>query len=128
MFNLLAGNSDGHAKNLALLYHEGQQASLAPIYDLVCTRAIARIDTKLGLSIAGEFNPDKVTFNHWGKLAKACNIREQYLKKLLQQIAETLLDSVTQTRERFEEEHGEYPPLQRVQQVVTKLCKKTLKQ
>ena len=50
IFNVLAGNSDGHAKNLALIYNQNHQANLAPFYDLVCTRAIERIDSRLALS------------------------------------------------------------------------------
>ena len=34
-FNWLAGNSDGHAKNLALLYDNGA-IRMAPFYDLIC--------------------------------------------------------------------------------------------
>ena len=34
IFNVLAGNSDGHAKNLSLLYRPGGEIRLAPFYDL----------------------------------------------------------------------------------------------
>ena len=51
IFNVLAGNSDGHAKNLSLLYTPDGEIRLAPFYDLVCTRAIDRIDHHLALSV-----------------------------------------------------------------------------
>jgi len=128
IFNLLAGNSDGHVKNLALIYNEQDQVTLAPFYDLVCTRAVDRIDTKLALSIGSEFNPGNITFNHWVELSHECNIREQYIKKLLHEIAETLLDSVKVTVQQFEADHGPYPALQIIEQVVTKQCTRALKQ
>jgi serine/threonine-protein kinase HipA len=67
VFNVLAGNSDGHAKNLALLHLGDGTTRLAPFYDLVCTRAIARIDVHLAFEVGGERNPrghtPKPTFN-----------------------------------------------------------------
>ena len=36
-FNVICGNADGHAKNLALV--RTKTVRLAPLYDLVCTRA-----------------------------------------------------------------------------------------
>lgn len=128
MFNLLAGNSDGHAKNLALLYDENQQVHLAPFYDLVCTRAIDHVDTKLALSIGGEYNPGKIKLDHWARLAQDCDINEQYVRKTLHQMAESLLDNITVVRAQFENQHGPYPALQRIQIVVTKQCRKTLQQ
>lgn len=128
IFNVLAGNSDGHAKNLSFIYNEHHQAKLAPFYDLVCTRAIERIDTKLALSIGGEFNPDKIISKDWAKFAEECNIRQDYLNKLIQKIAETLLDAVSKNNPIFESIFSAYPALQRVKIFITKQCKKILKQ
>lgn len=126
IFNFLAGNSDGHAKNLSFVYNEKHQPILAPFYDLVCTRAIARIDTRLAFSIGGEFDPGKITIQHWIKLAQACDVRELYLKELLRDVAEQLLQNISVVRTRFERQYGPCPALQRVQQVVTKQCKKVI--
>lgn len=126
IFNVLAGNSDGHAKNLSLIYDQTQQARLAPFYDLVCTRAIERIDTRLALSVGGEFNPDNIYPDHWGLFAETCNISTSYLQKLILNIAETLSKNIAITIEQFEAQHGKYPALQRVKMGVEKRCKKVL--
>jgi serine/threonine-protein kinase HipA len=128
IFNVLAGNSDGHAKNLSLLYNTKNQAELAPFYDLVCTRAIERIDTKLALSVGGEFDPDKISLPHWEKMASECNIRSQYLKKIIREMSEILLDRFLTIQEDFEVAFGSYPALQRVKKIITKQCNRTLKQ
>lgn len=128
IFNVLAGNSDGHAKNLALIYNEKHQAKLAPFYDLVCTRAIERIDSRLALSVAEEFNPNNITLDHWKNFAKRCNVREKYLIKVIKETAEILLESIVTTREEFEATFGTYPALQHIQKVVNKQCKKILTQ
>ena len=64
-FNVLAGNSDGHAKNLSLLHQANGEVRLAPFYDLVCTRAIERIDYRLAFSVGDEKNPGIMTLKHW---------------------------------------------------------------
>lgn len=127
IFNVLAGNSDGHAKNLSILYKQNQQAELAPFYDLVCTRAIERIDTKLALSVGGEFNPDKISLSHWIKMAHDCNVREQYLEKMIQNLAEAILINLLATKDTFEAVFGAYPALQRIQIVAVKQCNRALK-
>ncbi len=38
LFDLLIGNTDGHAKNFALLFERGQSVRLAPRYDILPTR------------------------------------------------------------------------------------------
>jgi serine/threonine-protein kinase HipA len=128
IFNVLAGNSDGHAKNLSLIYKTNHQPELAPFYDLVCTRAIERIDTKLALSIGGEFNPDKISIEHWNKMAHECNVREQYLQSMIQDLAESLIVKISTIEGNFESMFGSYPALQRIRKVVNKQCKRTLKQ
>lgn len=128
MFNFLAGNSDGHAKNLSIIYDNDNQIRLAPFYDLVCTRAIERIDSHMAMSVGGEFDPGKIRLAHWKKLASESRIREAIILGQLQKSAEMLLHCVKKTENVFQKLYGEYPALQRVIQVVTKQCKKTLKE
>lgn len=127
IFNVLAGNSDAHAKNVALLYDEKQQIKLAPFYDLVCTRAIKRIDANLAMSVGGQFNPDLLTLKHWIQFVKICDVGESYFKKLLLQLAEMLLNNVPVEIKKFEDHYGPYPALQRVNMVLTKNCHRVLK-
>lgn len=125
-FNVLAGNSDGHAKNLSLLHQTNGEIRLAPFYDLVCTRAIERIDFHLAFSVGDERNPGVVTFKHWDTLANHCGLRPQFLRDQVQSVATELLENLESAREKFESLYGEYAALQRVAQVVTKQCQRTL--
>ncbi|MCJ8519724.1 serine/threonine-protein kinase HipA [Pseudorhizobium tarimense] len=54
VFHYLVGNADAHGKNYALLYRE-RVPDLAPLYDVVCTAAYARLAKKLAMAI-GERN------------------------------------------------------------------------
>ena len=120
IFNVLAGNSDGHAKNLALLYSPKGDIRLAPFYDLVCTRAIERVDERLAFDVGGERNPSLVTRAHWEALAHACDVRPRFLLGLVEEMAGRLRGVLTPVREAFEAEMGEYPALQRIEQVIDK--------
>ena len=125
-FNVLAGNSDGHAKNLSLLHQANGEIRLAPFYDLVCTRAIERIDYRLAFSVGDERNPGVVSLKHWDTLAKQCGLRPQFLRDQVLNIANGLLENLRPVRENFENLYGEYAPLQRIEQVVTKQCQRTI--
>jgi len=123
IFNFLAGNSDGHAKNLSLLYFKNGEIRLAPYYDLICTRAIERIDGHLAFDIGGQRDPGHVTEKHWEELAKQCDVSPRFLKSLLSETTDKLLDSVEPAKILFEEQYGVYSALQRIEQVVKQQCR-----
>jgi len=127
IFNVLAGNSDGHAKNLSLLHLPDDATRLAPFYDLVCTRAIERIDYHLAFDVGGERNPSVITSAHWEALARACDVRPQFLGNLVRETAAALLENLGPSRETFEARYGAYPALQRIEKVVTTQCRRMMK-
>jgi len=124
IFNVLAGNSDAHAKNLSFLYLPGGQIRLAPFYDLVCTRAIDRIDDKLAMEVGGESHPGAIQMQHWHELAKACDARPAYVEKLVIDMARKLGQSMPKVHSRFEKQYGDHPVLQRVDQVIERQLQK----
>ena len=126
IFNVLAGNSDGHAKNLSLLYQPNGEIRLAPFYDLVCTRAIERIDYHLALSVGEERNPSIVSLKHWDALARQCGLRPRFLQGQIKAVANRLLEQLQPTRDRFEGLNGHYAALQRIELIVTKQCRRTI--
>ena len=121
----LAGNSDGHARNLSLLHLPNGDIRLAPFYDLVCTRAIERIDYHLAFDVGGERNPGVLTKAHWDALAKQCDVRARFLGHLVDETAALLLENAIPTKETFEARFGDYPALQRIEHIVTKQCQRT---
>jgi serine/threonine-protein kinase HipA len=123
IFNVLAGNSDGHAKNLSLLYLANGEIRLTPFYDLVCTRAIKRIDYHLAFAVGDERNPSVVTRKNWESLASQCGIRPQFLLNQVTEVAARLLDNLAPTKTSFESQYGTYPALQRIEQLVSKQCR-----
>ena len=128
IFNVLAGNSDGHAKNLSLLYSQDNGVRLAPFYDLICTRAIERIDTRLAFDVGDQRNPDLIRKTHWNTLAQQCDVRPQFLGNLVQETAALLLENIAGVKESFQQQTGDHPELQRIEQVVKKQCQRAKKE
>ncbi len=124
IFNVLAGNSDGHVKNLSLLHKDNGEVRLAPFYDLVCTRAIPKIDHNLALYVGEERNPDAIVRRNWEEMAGECDIRPRYLLHLVNELATLLPENLTSTRASFEDQFGEYPALQRIEHVINKQCRR----
>lgn len=122
ILNVLSGNSDGHAKNLSLLYLPDGEIRLAPFYDLVCTRAIERIDYHLAFDVGGERNPALITPAHWERLARECAVKPRFLATQVKETAALLLENLAPTKEFFETRFGDYPALQRIEQIVIKQC------
>jgi serine/threonine-protein kinase HipA len=125
-FNYLAGNSDGHAKNLSLLYEKNNNIRLAPFYDLVCTRAIDRIDQNLAFAIGGQRTPGNIQFTHWQDEAESLGIRKTYLQNLVHETANQIQSSLRGVVDEFQQQHGDYAALQRVVQVIEQQCKRIL--
>ncbi len=124
IFNLLAGNSDGHAKNLSILYLPSGEIRLSPFYDLVCTRAIERIDTHLAFDIGKQRDPGQITTKHWASLAGECDVGSRFLIGLVEETATSLLEQIGQAKALFEEQYGKYPSLQRIERIVIQQCRR----
>jgi len=109
VFNVIAGNSDAHGKNLAMLL-EGSR-TLAPFYDLVCTRAYDRLDRHLAMSIAGKFDPDLVGRVQWQGEAKRVDVKSAYVVQLVEAMTDRVLDSAATAAKSFTREYGNSPAL-----------------
>ena len=126
-FNWLAGNADGHAKNLALLHaRTGSAVRLAPFYDLVCTAAIPGLSRNLAMSVAGESDLGQIAATHWRALAWDCLAKPRFVIELVEGLAESLDAAVGGCRRRFEERYGKAPALQRIERTVTRRCRRVL--
>ena len=72
LFNVLIGNADAHSKNYSLLMDGPGAPRLAPLYDLISTRAYGRrFGRKMGMKYGGEYRPDRIRGRHLDRLANA---------------------------------------------------------
>lgn len=131
IFNVLAGNSDGHAKNLSLLQDASGNWSLAPAYDLVCTRVMP-FDATLAFAVGKQFNPQQLIKRDWEQMAKDMGIAPPFLLKELSALAvdlqAKLIGQEYKTR-LFERglSASDWEKTQHVRRYITQQCSKTLK-
>jgi len=125
VLNVLAGNSDGHSKNLALLQDRAHpdQWRLAPFYDMVCTGALDRVETKIAFSIGGQSVPQSLTRAHWDNESVACGLRRGALATVAGELSKTLPALTRELRTEFEDSYQGVAALQRVVAVVNKRCR-----
>lgn len=120
IFNWLAGNSDGHVKNLAMVQVEANadRWQLAPFYDLVCTRAWPQLDRRLAMSVGGEAEPGRITGAHWDQLARDAGMRPAFVQREIVALADAINESLPDVREALEVEHGDLPMIQQPEKVI----------
>ncbi|MEZ4225909.1 MAG: type II toxin-antitoxin system HipA family toxin [Polyangiaceae bacterium] len=130
LFNYLVGNSDGHAKNLALLYASDPFVPrLAPFYDLVCIEFLNRLgmryDRKLAFFIGDNSVPEQVTRKDWTLFAQALGVPAKRLLERLRQFAADLPSHARATRAVYADRFGDNPALDRLEESIRDRCQWT---
>jgi len=73
IFNVVACNTDAHAKNFAIMVR-ADTASLAPMYDVMCGEVWENVTRNFAQQIGGERRGDHVKGRHWRCLARDCGL------------------------------------------------------
>jgi len=73
VFNVLACNTDAHAKNYSIMIR-GNGASLAPMYDVMCGEVWDNVTKNLAQKIAGKSRGDYLRGGHWQRFARECGL------------------------------------------------------
>ena len=128
LLNLLVGNADAHAKNLALLYDSEGKPGLAPFYDLVCTRNYRRVSRELAMSLGGTRDPDRFTERHLGSLAEVFGWRMAMVAGELRQLSDTLEQQLAMTVEVFRTSFGDSPMLERLPLIIRRQLRRVRSQ
>lgn len=119
IFCAIGGNADGHAKNLSMLYgNDGPR--LAPVYDLVCTRAYPRLDNKLAFSVGGERNPDRLGRDNWEKFAGDIGVKPRLVLRQVETLLAGAEAAFERACEQLREQVGESHAIQHVSPAVHK--------
>ena len=71
--NVLACNTDAHAKNYAIIIR-GNGASIAPMYDLMCGEVWENVTKNLAQKIAGKSRGDHLNGRDWQRFARECGL------------------------------------------------------
>lgn len=119
IFCAIGGNADGHAKNLSMLYGP-RGPRLAPAYDLVCTRAYPRLDSRLAFTIGGERNPDRLKPEHWEKFAADIAVKPRLVLGQLEKLIANAEPALQRASDHLREQVGESHAIQHVGPAIRK--------
>lgn len=99
IFNVIIGNADAHAKNLALLCGPDGLRRLAPFYDLVPTMAISEqlIERKPALGIGNAARIDEVSAADWQRFAEATGYAPRFVQRRVVELAGLVLHAMAGT-------------------------------
>jgi serine/threonine-protein kinase HipA len=124
-FNLYVGNNDSHAKNLSLLSSD-QGLSLAPFYDLMCTRVYTGLASQFTFQIGGEYSPGKIQRSHLESLATSIGVKTNYLLTIARDMAEQVEKGihVAASEVAVKLKPAEHIMAERIQQKVISIVKK----
>ena len=115
----LSGNADGHAKNLSMLYGPSG-VSLAPAYDLVCTRAFPRLYRGLAFSVGGQRNPDRLRTQEWESLAETLGVSPSLVLRQVEALTDEADPAFERACDELRAEIGESHAIQHVSKAVRK--------
>lgn len=124
ILNLLLGNADGHAKNVSLLYREGE-TRLAPFYDLVCTAVYADVSHELAMRIGGVSDPGWIGRAQWEAQAEQLGIRHGLLLRMVRELCSGIEAQLPAITEEFISLYGEDPVLERIRHLVADRVRRT---
>jgi serine/threonine-protein kinase HipA len=124
-FVLLAGNSDGHGKNLSLLYEGGARPRLAPFYDLVCTRVYPGLDRFLAMGIGGQHDPGRVGRLDWQRLASAVDVGPRLVLGEVERLANVMPAAFEEIAAAHQAAHGHSPAIQRIRRTIATQCRRS---
>ncbi len=119
LFNVLIGNADAHSKNYSLLMEGPGAARLAPLYDLISTRAYGRrFGRKMGMKYGGEYRPDRIRGRHLDRLGDALGIAPRRVRIRAEDIAARAVRSRGAARELLEDPWRQDPILDSIDETI----------
>jgi serine/threonine-protein kinase HipA len=92
-FVIASGNADAHLKNWSLVYLDGQNPSLAPMYDQVCTIAWPEVSSELALKLAGTKNWFALEMRRFESLAERAGADPNKTTATVQETLDQLVDT-----------------------------------
>lgn len=125
-FNAASGNSDGHGKNLSLLYDD-DGPRLAPFYDLVSTRQYKSLDRLLAMSVGGRRNADEIGHHQWASLAAELEMRDRVVLDIVVGVLEKIGNAVPGWTSEFRRRYGASPVLQTLPGWIEKQVRRLLR-
>ena len=105
IFNVIVCNTDAHAKNYSVIITAGG-ASLAPIYDVMCSEAWENVTRNLANTIAGKTRGDYIKGRHWQREASACGLNPTMVLNRVEAVSGRVIKEIEKAVEEVEHMPG----------------------
>jgi serine/threonine-protein kinase HipA len=110
IFNILACNTDAHAKNYAVLL-SARGTALAPAYDIMCAEPYEGITRNLAQTIAGKNRGEHLRRRHWERFFRAAKLGVAPSLQRVRRLAEATLAQAAGARAEVEALGGTAPEM-----------------
>ena len=128
ILNLLACNSDAHAKNYSIMIRAGN-ASMAPMYHIMCGEVWENVTKNLAQKIAGVSRSEHLKRTHWQQFARECGLNpRQVLERVSTLAASAIAEAGAAECEVAGMPAGEHPILNQTRQAVERRAHLLLEQ
>ena len=125
VFNFIIGNSDAHGKNFSLLHKNGKY-ELSPLYDLVSTGVYDVLSPNMAMSIDGEYNPNKITKQHFVNMSKELEIKPNVIEKIISGLTDNMLKNVEELTNELKEQGLYSPIIDKIETLINKRLKQLI--
>lgn len=85
---VLIGNADAHGKNYSILHDPPGAATLAPLYDLMCTVAYPHLASTLAMKIGRRGTLREFRPGTWDRFARDCGLSAPFVLRRVRELCE----------------------------------------
>jgi serine/threonine-protein kinase HipA len=89
VFNVIACNTDAHAKNYSIMIH-AKGASLAPLYDVMCGQVWEHVTKNLAQKVAGKSRGEDLKGGDWVRFARECGLGARQVLARVRALAQSV--------------------------------------
>ena len=93
IFNVLACNTDAHAKNHSIMLR-GNGVSLAPVYDVMCGEVWENVTKNLVHKIGDSDRGEELQAKHWQRFARECGLNPKQVLDRVSTLAKSVISEV----------------------------------
>jgi serine/threonine-protein kinase HipA len=123
LFNFLIGNADAHSKNYSLLLEGARTPQLAPLYDLLSTRAYGRrFGRKMGMKYGGEYRPERLRGRHLDRLGDDLGMAHRGVRRQAVEVADRTTGAREAARESLQPGWRDEPIIDMIDEIVAEFA------
>jgi len=118
VFNVIACNTDAHAKNYSIMINANRVA-LAPLYDVMCGQVWEHVTKNLAQKIAGENRGEHLKGKHWVRFARECGLGTRQVLARVRTLARSVIAEAPAAADDVARmPAGDHPVLEQTRQAV----------